>query len=238
MTSAPVLWVGCLCSHLPPSGPAQAGPPPPHAAPEAFLHSCSPPRRFQPSGPGWHRGARQPAHSCLHRASSHCGYASGSGGGGANRVGGLGSAHQLQDPTTSRPLFTGSSNLYHPPNLEKEVFPGPPAGRPPPNPDGTLGVGRRRQGHLASTLASEAPGARFMPVSPKGSQTKVCVPHLDKACWLLAPTGPSSPGSCPQAPGFRAPTSPPPLQAGCSPALSGPPSWARRFPDGALRLLL
>lgn len=142
----------------------------PHAAPEALLHSCSPPRRFQPSGPGWHRGARQPARCCLHRASPHCGYASGSSGVGW----GWGSAHQLQDPTASLPLFTGPSNLYHPPNLEKEVFPGPPAGTGLPTlmaPGSGLGEAGPSCLHHGLRGSSKQDSC---PCFPKGLQTKVC----------------------------------------------------------------
>lgn len=68
-------WAACAPTCCPPGLP-RPGPLPPHAAPQTLLCAYSSPRRLQPPGPGWHRGARQPARSCLCGASSCCGYES------------------------------------------------------------------------------------------------------------------------------------------------------------------
>lgn len=48
----------------------------------------------------------------------------------------------LRTPPSCLFLSTGSSNVYHPPNLEKEVFPAPPAGTGLPPTFDDRGVGR------------------------------------------------------------------------------------------------
>lgn len=140
-------------------------------------------------------------------------------------------------PACTEPLPTvGSSNLYHPPNLEKEVFPGPPAGTglPPTLTAPGSGLGEAGPSCLHRGLRGSSK-QNSCPCFPKGLPDQGLCPS-DRPI-ALGPDGPSSPGHV-HRPRVRAPSHSPSPAGACSPALSGPPSWARRFPDGALRLLL
>lgn len=132
----------------------------------------------------------------------------------------------LRAPPTLLPLFTGSSNLYHPPNPEKEVFPAPPAGTSLcPTLDEDLGVGWSGQGHLASIPSLNSPlKAGLVSLTQRG----LCPPSSQGPC-SVSHTGPPKPGLCPWAPMVwlspppPCPTLPPPGRRVLAMPLSGLP---------------